>query len=422
MTTTGKDVGAGKVAGAGRLLVGRIGGVAGSLALSQLITGLTYVLAARSITPASLGVIATCAAIGTIGSNVFDLGLTGFVLREVASHKMDMSRARAAVKAKRRLCIVLLATTLVASLVIAPTAVMGAVLGLIGLVMWEALTANSLMRAQEWFARAATAQLSGRVIGLVVLVVFLLLGATELALPAGLAVGYAAEALIDRGFLGRDRTKPCRQRELLAMHRESAPLGMATLAASAQQLDTPLVAAGGGVLAAGLYAVAGRLLGPLGFLASSLGLVGAPWLARAKRDPAALRGEEMRIIRVAGVISLAPLVAAAAGPALIPLVLGSDYADSGTVFAVLAIGSVFSTANQPLAIIAINRKYQRSVAVAIAIGVGTGLLSTYVLTMTGGPVWAAVGFTVSQLYILAHLSWTVRRIWTNSDENSRSTP
>lgn len=421
MTATEKGLETGKSVGAGRLLIGRIGGVAGSLAASQLITGLTYVFGARSISPASLGIVATCVAIGTIGSNVFDLGLTGLVVREVASHQMPMSEARAAVKAKRRLFVVLLIPTMAACLAIAPTVAMAVSLGLIGLMMWEALSSNSLMRAQERFAQAAAAQLSGRVLGLAVLVVLLVLGATQLALPVGLVISYAAEAAINRGFLGRDHTKACGQRELLALHRESAPLGMATLAASAQQLDTPLVALGGGAMAAGLYAAAGRLLGPLGFLASSLGLVSAPWLARAKRDPAALRGEEMRIIRVAGVLALAPLLAAAVGPALIPLILGADYASSGSVFAVLAVGSVFSTANQPLAIIAINRKRQRAVAVAIAIGVGTGLVSTYVLTVLGGPVWAAVGFTVSQLYILTHLSITVRSIWRNSREDSRST-
>ncbi len=404
-------------AGPWRLLVGRVGGVAGSLALSQVVTGLTYVLAARSITPADLGLIATCVAIATIAATVFDLGLSGLIVREVAGHALDMSRARAAVRAKRHLGVVLLVPTLVASLAIAPTRDAGIVLGLLGVLMWEATTANGLMRARERFARAAAAQLGGRGLGLVVVVVLLLVGVTGLALPAGLAAGFAVEALVDHVFLGRDRTGRCTQRELHALHRESAPLGMAALAISAQQLDTPFVAAGGGAVAAGLYAAAGRLLGPLGFLASSLGLVGAPWLARARRDPAALRGEEKRVIKVAAGISLAPLVAAAVAPFLIPLVLGGEYAASGTVFVVLAVGSVFSTINQPLAIIAINRRRQGSVAVAIAIGVGLGLIATYALAVAGGPVWAAAGFTVSQLYILAHLYVTLARIWRRADED-----
>src|SRR3954454_16236355 len=46
--------------GALSLLVGRVGGVAGSLAAAQVITGLTYLVAARIVGPAILGSIATC--------------------------------------------------------------------------------------------------------------------------------------------------------------------------------------------------------------------------------------------------------------------------------------------------------------------------------------------------------------------------
>ena len=400
---------------AGRLLVGWVGGVAGALAGSQLIIGFTYVLGARSIGPETLGMIATCVAIGTIGANVFDMGLTGLLVRDVAGRKMDLVAARAAVEAKRRLCPVLLVPTVTAGLLLAPTPLSGLVLGLLGLMMWESITANSLMRTQERFGQAAAAQLAGRSTGLAVVGGLLLARVSGgLALPVGLVVSYAVEALIDRVFLGPSRTPPCPRVQLLALHRDAAPIGLGTLAISAQQLDTPMVALGGGVLAAGLYAAAGRLLGPLGFLASALGLVGGPWLARAKGERVALRREERKVCAVAGALCLAPLLAAAVGPFLLPLVLGSHYAPSGAVFAVLALGSVFSTLNQPLAIIAVNRERQRSVGVAIAVGVGTGLLATLALARLG-PAWAAVGFTVSQLYILAHLGLSVRRCWRNED-------
>jgi O-antigen/teichoic acid export membrane protein len=396
-------------------MVGRIGGVAGSLAGSQLIIGLIYVLGARSIGPATLGVIASCVAISTIGANVFDMGLTGLLVRDVASGMMEMATARAVVRAKRRFCPVLLVPTTLAGLVLAPTQLSGLVLGLVGPLIWESITANSLMRTVERFTQAAAAQLAGRVSGLAALGGLLGAGAGGvLALPVGLAVSYGVEALIDRVFLGPGRARSCPAGQLLALHRESAPIGLATLAASAQQLDTPMVALGGGPLAAGLYVAAGRLLGPLGFLASALGMVGGPWLARARGEKAALRQEELRVCGVAGALCLVPLLAAAVGPLLIPVVLGSEYGRSGAVFAVLAVGSVFSTLNQPLAIIAINRARLRSVAVAVAVGVGTGLLATVALARLG-PVWAAAGFTVSQLYILGHLGLTVRRCWGNDD-------
>ena len=123
-------------------------------------------------------------------------------------------------------------------------------------------------------------------------------------------------------------------------------------------------------------------------------------------------------MRVGAVLCLAPLTVAAVGPLIIPLLLGSDYVASGSVFTVLAIGSVMSTANQPLAIIVQNRGRQRTVAVAVATGLGIGLVATYGLAAVGGAVWAAVGFLVSQLYILVHLGLTVRRLRAHPTEQS----
>lgn len=400
--------------GALGLLIGRVGGVAGALVVGQVITGLTYLLAARTITPATLGTIATCVAIGAVGATVFDAGLTALTVREVAAHAMTWTEARALVRSKRRLSLLLIVPTGAACLLLAPSPAAGVLLGGVGIAMWEAQTANALLRAQEKFARAATGQLVGRAAGLLVVLVSLLLGGALLALPAGLVVSFAVEALVDRVSLGAPAAAPRRQRDVVHVYRQGLGYGLASLAASAQQLDTPLVALGGGATSAGLYAAAGRLLGPLGFLASSLSLVGAPWLARAKQDPTALRVEERRVAKVAAVLCLAPLLAAAVGPFLIPLLLGDAYATSGAVFVVLAIGSVFSTANQPLAMIVQNRGRQRLVAVAVGIGLGVGLAATYVLAIVGGATWAAVGFTVSQLYILAHLGLTVRRLRTEA--------
>lgn len=397
------------VTGGGTLtvLLGRLGGVAGSLVLSQLILGAAYVVAARGISPAVLGVIATCAAIATVTATVFDAGLTDLMVREVASGQVAVGAARETICAKRRFTVLLLVPPLVGSLFIAPTPVMAVVLGFLGIAVWESQTANGLLRAQERFARAAAGQLIGRTTGLAVVVAVQSVD-PELALPAGLLVGFVVEAVADRLALGPPPRGP-RSMAVLAGHsRQGIGYGLTSLAASAQQLDTPLVALGTGVTGAGLYAAAGRLLGPLGFLPTALALVGAPWLARARGDAPALHHEERRILRVAAVMCLAPLVAAGAGQLLIPILLGADYRSSGTVFAVLAIGSVFSTANQPLAIILQNRARQRSVAETVAIGLGIGLAATFVLAVAGGAVWAAVGFTVSQVFIFARLGRTVR--------------
>ena len=303
----------------------------------------------------------------------------------------------------------LLAVGLATSLVIAPSVPSAVLLACVGVGVWEAQNANGLLRAQERFARASTGQLVGRVGGLVVVAVLVVLGADEIALATALPASFLLEAVIDRVFLGPAGGRRRPGTELVGHHRESLGFGLANLAASAQQLDTPLVTAGAGAYEAGLYAAGGRLLGPLTFLANSLGLVASPWLARAGHDEAALRGEERRVLRVGAALCLAPLVAAVAGPPLIPLLLGPEYASSGTVFAILAIGAAVVTLNQPFAVIAQNRGHQRAVAVGIASGLAVGLLATLLLSWWGGAVWAAVGYIVSQVVIFVLLGLAARR-------------
>jgi PST family polysaccharide transporter len=384
--------------------------VAGALVVGQLVLGVTYVVGARSIAPATLGLVATCAAIGQVAAVVVDLGLINYLVRETAAGRLDEARARAVVAAKRPWALaVLLVVGLVSSLVLAPDVPSAVLLAFVGVGVWEAQNANGLLRARERFARASTGQLVGRVGGLVIAVVLALVGTGTLALAAALPASFLLEALLDRVFLGPAGERRRRLSELIGHHRESLGFGLANLAASAQQLDTPLVTAGAGAFQAGLYAAGGRLLGPLTFLANSLGLVASPWLARAGADETALRGEERRVLRVGAALCLAPLVAAVAGPPLIPLLLGPDYARSGTVFAILAIGAAVVTLNQPFAVIAQNRGRQRAVAVGIATGLTIGLLATLLLSRWGGAVWAAVGYVISQVVIFVLLGLAARR-------------
>jgi len=404
----------------GKLLAGRVGGVAGSLVAGQLLLGLTYVLAARHMEPAGLGLVATCFAIGTIGATVFDLGMTNYLVREMAAGKVSSRHARSLVSAKRRIAPILLAPTLTACLLIMPSPVEGVALGVVGLLVWEAQTANSLLRALEQFSKAASAQVAGRLLGLLTTVVLLFVTRAELALSLGLGVGFAAEALIDRLLLGPNRARAARIRELGAVQGRSVSFGLVSLSAAGQQLDTPLVTAGAGLTGGGIYAGAGRLLGPLLFLSSSLAMVGAPWLARAQHDPAALRVEERRISRFALVLALAPLAAAALGPLVIPWILGARYVASGAAFSLLAVGAAFSTISQGTATILQNRGAERSVGTAVAVGLVLGLVATFGLAVLGGAVWAAAGYTLSQVYIVVHLTARLRIVRPESHGTARA--
>lgn len=396
--------------GAWALLAGRIGAVAGALVTAQLLVGVTYVLAARQMAPDRLGLIVTSLAIGTISAVVFDLGLANLMVREVAAARLPMTRARSLVAAKRRLAPLLVVPAMAASVTIVREPIEGIALGLVGLLIWEAATANSLLRSLERFGKAASAQVAGRASGLVATIVLLTLASPEVALSVGLAGGFAVEAAIASAFLGLASAPAAPLDDLRDVHRRALSYGLVSLSASGQQLDTPLVTLGGGATAGGIYAGAGRLIGPLLFLSSALAMVAAPWLARTADDPVALRTEERRIGRLSCVLALAPLGAAALGPFVIPLLLGDAYRDSGTAFAVLAVGGAISTLSQGMASVLQNRGAERTVGVAIAIGLSIGLAATLGLAAAGGAVWAATGFLVSQGYILAHLSLRLREV------------
>lgn len=396
--------------GALRLLLARIGGVAGALVAGQVLLGVTYVIGARAITPATLGLVATCAAVGQVGATVLDAGLTDHTVREAAAGRVDHTRARALVRAKRLLTVpLLLAVGVVTVLVAAPSAAAGVPLALVGPAVWEAQTANGLLRAQERFSAASGGQVLGRAGGLLVALALVLAGAGVLALAVAVPASFTLEAVLDRVRLGDAAGRRAPLGDLGDRQRDALGYGLGALAASAQQLDTPLVTAGAGATAGGIYAAGGRLIGPLTFLASSLGLVAAPWLARAGNDPARLLAEERRVLRIGLVLALVPLLVAGLGPLLIPRLLGADYARSGLVFAILALGAALVTVNQPLAVIAQNRGHQGAVARAIALGLGIGLLATLGLAASGGAVLAAVGYLVSQLVIVAQLALVARR-------------
>jgi O-antigen/teichoic acid export membrane protein len=391
-----------------RVLARRIGSVAGSLVLGQVMVGLTYVVAARRMEPSELGLVATCYAIATVASTVFDAGLTGYTIREVGGGDLTLRQARRLITAKRRLVPLLVLPSTVATLVITRDPVEGLVLGAIGWAVWEAQTGNALLRMEERFAKAVSAQLTGRALGLAVVGGLLLAIPPGRALSVGLATSFAVEALIDYVVLRRNARGAASQADLWAVHRRSYSFGIVALAGIGQQLDTPAVTWGGGPAAGGIYAGAGRLLGPLLFLSWSMALVGAPWLARARADPAGLRREERRIRLTSAALCLAPVGAAAAGPLIIPWVLGDQFAQSGWAFAVLAIGAGLSTLNQGLALILQNRGSEHFVGVTITIGLVTGLVATFVAAALGGPVWAAAGFVISQVYILTRLTLRAR--------------
>jgi O-antigen/teichoic acid export membrane protein len=393
-----------------KTLVQRVSSVAGGSAIAQLLSGIAYVIAARTLGPARFGTYASGIAIATVTTVTFDFGLGALIVREVAARRLTQRVARVALDSKRALALVVVAPLAIALIVIVHDVVSAIALSLMFLASWEALMANALLRSEERFAAGIAGQVGGRGVGLAVVWVLAVALSSEAALPIGLCVGFALEATVDRVLL---RSRPRRPRgwdSWWSLQIEASSYGFAALGAAGQQMDTPLVALGGGSVSAGLYAAAGRLLGPLGFLSSALGSVAAPWLARAHIDASSLRREERKVASIALCLAVAPLCAALAGPLVIPVILGPRYRSSGVVLAVLAGGSVLSTLNQSTAAMVQNRRSQGWVAISIALGLLTGLIATYFFARIGGAIAAAWGYTISQLIMLLLLQARLRSL------------
>jgi O-antigen/teichoic acid export membrane protein len=387
----------------------RVFGMAAALAFSQILVGVAYVIAARSLGPSRFGSYTTAIALSMAAVALFDFGLSGFIVRELASERLTVGAVAVALRHKRHLAWSVVVPVSAAAFVILHNAAAAVSIGLAFVATWEAQTLNGLLRSRHRFVAGSVGQIAGRTVVLGVVAGFAATGGNEALLAVGLLSGWAIEAATDRVLLGGiTPTRPAAS--LMRLQRRAVSYGLTSLAASAQQLDTPLVAIGGGVVSAGLYAAAARLLGPLGVLSQSLSGVAGPWLARSQDSEALLRQEERRVWIVTWVVALVPLLATVAGPVLLPRILGRSYAASGRVVGILAIGCVVSALNQGAAVMLQGRLAQRWVAVGVAIGLAVGLGATLWFSSLGGAVGAAWGFTVSQLVILALLHMRLRRL------------
>lgn len=397
-----------------RLLVQRVGGVAGSTVASQVMTGLVYVLAARALGPEAFGRVAVAVAVATVAAVVFDLGLTDMVTRDVAGGRLAVGTVRSLLWRKRVAGPGLVVVVGAMSVVAGNGAVAGLVFGGVSWALWEAQTANGLLRGRERFRAAIACQLTGRALGLAVALGVGAVGWSPVAFAACLLLGPAGEAVAGQLRLRREDAGGVdagdAPRGLVRTQAEAMPYGMTGLAASAQQLDTPAVSAAAGAAEAGIYAAAGRLIGPLNFAGTALALVAMPWLARAQHDHVLRRQEERKVDLLSLAIFVVPLMVGFGGQWLLPLVLGRAYAGSGAVFVLLAMGSSVTAVNQGAATILQARRRQGAVAAIVAGGLAVGLAATFGLGLLAGAVGAAFALIASQALILVLLRLRLRAI------------
>jgi hypothetical protein len=76
-------------------------GVAGALAISQALTGVAYILAARMPGPARFGTYATAIALVTVVAGIFDFGVEALFVREIAAGRLTVGSVANAIRRKR---------------------------------------------------------------------------------------------------------------------------------------------------------------------------------------------------------------------------------------------------------------------------------------------------------------------------------
>ena len=247
---------------------------------------------------------------------------------------------------------------------------------------------------------------------LTVVVGFWLLGA-GLGL-AGLAVAYLAGSLAGaaggwiwlrhRFFTPTLSFRPETWREVV---RRAIPLGAAiVLSVAYTRTAVFVIDALEGPDAVGTYGVAMKLTEPLAILPAALLAAVFPAIVgrRAEGDPADERLRSLTTLVLAGCGVLVAAVGVTAGPWLLDLLYGSQYAGAAAPFQILAVAVLFTFVNYALTHFVIAHDLHRRYLAYTATVFVLNLVLCLVLVPRFGPVGAAWSVVLSEAVLLV-LCW-----------------
>jgi len=267
-------------------------------------------------------------------------------------------------------------------------------------------------RATSRFALAGVGSAVDKFVALAVagsLSVFTQLG------PAALPLGLVAGALAGTGLVAM--ATPARQlyfrprlnrsrRPVASRSTRSGWYTSAGLILALQSLDVLALRSLVGVAAAGEYAAVSKWGQPFTMVLSATNQVAFTGVAAARSG-----GEARRVMRktlpvVTAVVGAALLVAVSSG-ALVELLLGPVYRNSGPVLALMMLGSVLSAFSQLLLTYLLGRRNPRTVAVAFAAGVLAQYCLMWVIAPLLGAAGGAISWVVGQATILVVMAFSL---------------
>lgn len=386
------------------------GTLAGSV-VAQAATALTYVLLARHAGPHVYGEAMSVVSLAAGVVALVDFGASSLLLREahratsVGDH--DRFAPRMHVWATQRIMVLLLAGALVGVVVLAAGGRFAVAAAATFVALSLSQVTQTLLQARLQFGVAAVLLATERLAWLAL---------TFLALKEGMHLDAAI------GLPGVLATIPVL---LVALSRVSFSLpspreisrenpwsgsfhfGVSAVAVGMLSFDVALVRAFGSAPAAGQFAAVNRWIQPFNIFSAAYSRSVYPHLVDSDEGSAlrALRSGT----RVFAATAAACVLAAAASPVVVPLVLGRAFADSTATFALLMISVPAMMVNQPLNLYLQSRGYEKVASQLVIFAIALQLTCVATLAHVAGSTGAALGFSAGQYVLTVLLALAVSR-------------
>jgi O-antigen/teichoic acid export membrane protein len=398
------------------LLFSQAGAVAATSALA--------ILLARYLGPKDWGIFSGVLGLSLALTAFVELGLTAWLLRELSQlwvrGEVESEPRTARIQAGQLLLSSLAANLALGTAMIVASGAVAAAVGvgtakgflLISLVAYGGLiaacsTLETVFRARRRVGRVMTATLLEKVLLLALVIIFLVLGFSLVAIGVAYLLAGIAHTAYDVTMIVRSKdvalVLPSKR---MARHVAQATLPFVLARASLNvipYLDTFILAAISAV-AAGYFAIGARALGPIIMIPAVMSTALYPFLARESEGSRA-GWQVVGLLSAVGAIIAA--VAIVLSPALVPIVFGADYTAAIGVVQVMFLTIPFVFANNALLAHVYSARLEQR-----ALGLGLGAISCFgigamvVGQILVGPVGAAAGYLVRQILFTAVLAIT----------------
>lgn len=368
----------------------------------QVIVAVLYIWTARVEGPASFGPVVAAIAVGSTIAGLIDFGSNSLWVRELATGKMDDACLGRGIASKLFIGLIICLSWTALNAICLPSTqlwvagpiAMAIVLNQSFAVPLRAAARSDLVAVGVLVDRIVAASLFGTLLILEVEPV--------LALWVSMSLGPVFASALTRWVLSGSLKPPLRFALKHNPWKGSKHYGFSSAAVSAQTLDLSIMNFVAGPAAAGLYGAVNRWTQPMTLLAGAFTMSAMPVVAKAASWKEAWPYVKRSAWLLVGAVLTCIAVALLADPLVVVLV-GQEYADSGAVLQVLALGTIGAVLNIPLASFLQALGHDRIVSVIIASGVIVQLVSVAWFSLMYGALGASLAFGILQALILVAL-------------------